>query len=260
MNRRERSKYIFDYLDKHYEMTVQEGCALTGSSPATIRRDFNELTEKSLVNKIWGGISGKSGSGINHIMLPVAIREAKFAKEKRMIAEKAAVMVKDGDVVIIDGGTTTLAMAPFLANRYIRIITNSILLAHQVYKERESGTGAEVFLTGGLLFPDSGLLVGPQTSQNIMQFNADLGFLSVGGINQFFTSNSDQAIVANEKAIIEQSEKTVVLADHSKFGKKDMCKMCDITELDILITDKKASSGSYVSAIRKAGVEVIEVI
>ena len=260
MNQRERFKAIFDYLDTHYEMTVQDGCVITGSSPATIRRDFNELTEKSLVNKIWGGISVKSGSGINHVMLPVAIREAKYAHEKRLIAEKAASMVRDGDVVIIDGGTTTLAMAPFLANRNIRIITNSILLAHQVYKDREAGTGAEVFLTGGLLFPDSGLLVGPQTSQNIRQFNADLGFLSVGGINQFFTSNSDQAIVANEKAIIEQSAKTIVLADHSKFGNKDMCKMCDISELDMLITDKNALSKDYITEIRKVGVEVIEII
>jgi DeoR/GlpR family transcriptional regulator of sugar metabolism len=251
---------IFDYLDAHHEMTVQEGCMLTGSSPATIRRDYNELADKSLVNKIWGGISVKSGSGINHVMLPVAIRETKHALEKRLIAKKAASLVEDGNVVIIDGGTTTLAMAPFLANRSIRIITNSILLAHQVYKDRESGTGAEVFLTGGLLFPDSGLLVGPQTSQNIKQFNADLGFLSIGGIDRYIASNSDQAIVANERAIIEQSEKTIVLADHSKFGKKDMCKMCDISEFDILITDKHPSSKIYVNACREAGVEVLEVI
>ena len=259
MNQKERFKVIMDYLDTHQEMTVREGCMLTSASPATIQRDFKELTAKDLANKIWGGISGKSGSGINHVMLPVAIRVTKYADEKRRIAEKAASLVQDGDVVIIDGGTTTLAMAPFLAKRNIKIITNSILLAHQVYKDRDTGTGAEVFLTGGLLFPDSGLLVGPQTSENIRQFYATIGFLSVGGIDSDAASNTDQLIVANEKAIIEQSKQTVVLADHSKFGIKDMCKMCDIDELDMLITDKHKTIDGYLDAIRMKGVDVIEV-
>jgi DeoR/GlpR family transcriptional regulator of sugar metabolism len=259
MNQKDRFKAIIDFLDAHQEMSVNEGCLLSGVSPATIRRDFQELAGKGLVNKVWGGITGKSGGGINHVMLPVAIRETKYAIEKRRIAEKAASLVRDGDVVIIDGGTTTLAMAPFLANRNIKIITNSILLAHQVYKDRDTGAGAEVFLTGGLLFPDSGLLVGPQTSENIRQFYAALGFLSVGGLDQATASNTDQLIVANEKAIIEQSEQTIVLADHSKFGIKDMCKMCDINELDVLITDKHRSTIDYVKEIKNAGVEVFEV-
>jgi len=259
MNRKERFKAIMVFLDTHQEMNVSEGCLLTSSSPATIRRDFKELALNGLVNKVWGGNSGKSGSGINHVMLPVAIRETKYAEEKRRIAEKAASLVQEGDVVIIDGGTTTLAMAPFLAKRNIKIITNSILLAHQVYKDRGTGSGAEVFLTGGLLFPDSGLLVGPQTSENIRQFYATFGFLSVGGIDEEAASNTDQLIVANEMAIIEQSEKTIVLADHSKFGIKDMCKMCDINDLDMLITDKHVSINEFLKEIRKAGVEVIEV-
>jgi len=259
MNQRDRFKAIIDFLDTQQEMNVNEGCLHTGVSPATIRRDFQELAKKGLVNKVWGGITGKLGGGINHAMLPVAIRETKYAGEKRKIAEKAASLVRDGDVVIIDGGTTTLAMAPFLANRNIKIITNSILLAHQVYKDRDTTTGAEVFLTGGLLFPDSGLLVGPQTSENIRQFYATLGFLSVGGIDRATASNTDQLIVANEKAIIEQSEQTIVLADHSKFGIKDMCKICDIKELNMLITDKHRSTIEYVKEIRNAGVEVFEV-
>jgi DeoR/GlpR family transcriptional regulator of sugar metabolism len=238
MNRRERQLKILTLIEYQLEMSVQEASDLLLVSAATIRRDFGDLVDKGLVKKIWGGIMAKSGSGINHVMLPVAIRESQFAEEKRRIAKKGASFVRDGNVVIVDGGTTTLAMAPFLANRNIRIITNSILIAYQIYKERDSESGAEVFLTGGFLYPDSGLLVGPQTSENIHQFNADLGFISVGGIDGGIATNTNQLIVANERAIIQQSRKVIVLADHSKFGKKDMCRISNLADVDILITDE----------------------
>jgi DeoR/GlpR family transcriptional regulator of sugar metabolism len=259
MNRRERQRKILSLIESQFEMSVNEACALLEASPATIRRDFEDLVDKGVVNKVWGGISGKSGGGINHVMLPVAIRETKFAAEKRRIAMKAASLVKDGDVIIVDGGTTTLSMAPFLANRKVRIITNSILIAHQIYKEREMIQGAEVFLTGGLLFPDSGLLVGPQTSENILQFNADLGFISVGGIDEGVATNTDQLIVANERAIIKQSERVVMLADHSKFGIKDMCRICRLEDVDTLITDDHPSIRSHLKSLSRLDLEVMMV-
>ncbi len=259
MNRRERQRKILSLIESQFEMSVSEACGILQTSPATARRDFDDLVEKGLVRKVWGGISAKSGGGINHVMLPVAIRETKFAEEKRRIAMKAASLVKDGDVIIIDGGTTTLSMAPFLANRKIRIITNSILIAHQIYKDREMAQGAEVFLTGGLLFPDSGLLVGPQTSENILQFNADLGFISVGGIDEGVATNTDQLIVANERAIIKQSQQVVMLADHSKFGIKDMYRICRLEEVDMLITDDHPSIRSQLRSLSRLDLGVVTV-
>lgn len=259
MNRRERQRKILSLIEGQFEMSVNEACELLEASPATVRRDFENLVEKGLVKKVWGGISAKSGGGINHVMLPVAIRETKFAEEKRRIARQAASLVKDGDVIIIDGGTTTLSMAPFLANRKVRIVTNSILIAHQIYKEREMTQGAEVFLTGGLLFPDSGLLVGPQTSENILQFNADLGFISVGGIDNGEATNTDQLIVANEQAIIRQSDRVVMLADHSKFGIKDMCRICNLEEVNTLITDLHPSLSPHLNNLSALDLEVVTV-
>ena len=259
MNRRERQRKILSLIESQFEMSVNETCKILEASPATVRRDFEDLVDKGLVKKVWGGISAKSGGGINHVMLPVAIRETKYAEEKRRIARKAASLVKDGDVIIIDGGTTTLAMAPFLANRKVRIVTNSILIAHQIYKEREISQGAEVFLTGGLLFPDSGLLVGPQTSENILQFNADLGFISVGGIYEGVATNTDQLIVANERAIIQQSGRVVMLADHSKFGIKDMCRICGLEEVDTLITDEHHSLRPHLKSFSRLDLEVVTV-
>lgn len=259
MNRRERQKKILSLIESQFEMSVNEACVILEASPATIRRDFEDLVEKGVARKVWGGIGAKSGGGINHVMLPVAIRETKFAEEKRRIAKKGASLVKDGDVIIIDGGTTTLPMAPFLANRKIRIITNSILIAHQIYKDREIANGAEVFLTGGLLFPDSGLLVGPQTSENIRQFNADWGFISVGGIDEGVATNNDQLIVANERAIIQQSHQVVMLADHSKFGIKDMCMICRLDEVDRLITDDHPSIRSHLWSLSSMDLEVVTV-
>jgi DeoR/GlpR family transcriptional regulator of sugar metabolism len=259
MNRRDRQKRILNLIKSQFEMSVREASDLLQVSTATIRRDFEDLVDKGLAKKIWGGIMAKSGSGINHVMLPVGIRETQLTEEKKRIAQKGASLVKNGDVLIIDGGTTTLAMAPFLANRKVKIITNSILIAYQIYKERDSDSGAEVFLTGGLLFPDSGLLVGPQTSENIHQFNADIGFISVGGIDEGAATNTDQLVVANERAIIQQSRKVVMLADHSKFGKKDMCRICSLSEVDILISDEHKSILPQLRSLSRSGLKVIAV-
>ena len=82
MNRRERQVKVLKVIEGQFEMSVREASALLEASPATVRRDFDDLVRKGLVAKTWGGISAKPGGGINHVMLPVAIRETKFADEK----------------------------------------------------------------------------------------------------------------------------------------------------------------------------------
>lgn len=238
MSHRNRIKSILEHLVSHEDLTVEEACQLFDASPATIRRDFNLLMEKGEVDKFWGGIKARQNKKMSNSMMPVFYRESINMVEKKRIAQKAASMIEDGEVIIIDGGSTTMYMAEYIANKNIKIITNSILIASQIDLARDSQEGAEVFLTGGSLFPSSGLLVGPQANANIRQYNAGKAFLSVGGLSEFGVTNSSQLVSETEQTIIEQSKELIVLADHSKFNINDMCKVCDISDIDVLITDE----------------------
>jgi DeoR/GlpR family transcriptional regulator of sugar metabolism len=258
MTQKQRIKEINDFLSLHAELTVAEACDLFKASPATIRRDFKLLIQKKDAEKTWGGISVPVGSNRNS-MSPFSLRQSLFVEEKNKIAEKAASYVKDGDIIIIDGGTTTFFLAKYIAQRKIRVITNSILIAYQIDKDRSKNSGAEVFVTGGLMYPNSGLSVGPQSIANIKQYHANWAFLSVEGIQGNQATNSNQLVVETEIAIIEQCEKVIMLADHSKFGKRSMCRICTTDEIDILVTDHYEENSAIINEIRNKGVEVVEV-
>jgi DeoR/GlpR family transcriptional regulator of sugar metabolism len=157
--------------------------------------------------------------------------------EKARIARAACALVRDGDVLIIDGGTTTLGMAAEMANRRVRILTNSLLIALQIDRLRTAREGADVFLTGGQLYPGSALLVGPQTIEDIDSCHARWAFLSAGGLDADGTTNTNQLVVECERAMIRQAEQSVVLADSSKWGRRDMVRASRWSEIAMLISD-----------------------
>lgn len=170
-------------------------------------------------------------------MLPSSLRENLNISEKERIARRACEFVHDGDVLIIDGGTTTLGMAPFLANRPVRILTNSILIAHRIDALRSVNGGAEVFLTGGFLYPGSGLLVGPEAVQSLAQYHARWAFLSVGGLDAEGGTNTNHLVVESERTMIRMSESVVVVADSSKWRRKEMVRAFAWKEIQHLVTD-----------------------
>lgn len=256
MTQGQRHREILEYLEKNQELVVEEACKLYNASPATIRRDFVELTEQGYVDKTWGGIVRKTIDSQPNGMLPLAYRQAQNNTEKILIAQKAASFVQEGDVVIVDGGTTTFYMAKYLANKRIRVITNSIIIAYQIDKEKTDKNGAEVILTGGILYQESGILVGPLANENIKKYSADWAFLSAGALDEQGPTNSNQLVVETEQIILSQCKKSVLLADSSKFGKKHMCLLSDWTKINVLITDNSTENSDLIHKIGTFGVEI----
>ncbi len=256
MSQRSRIKAIVHLLQQKSELTVDEACKLFDASPATVRRDFNLLTANGEVEKTWGGIARLSDHKSD--MQPLRFRQTQNIQEKKAIAKKAASLVQEGDVILIDGGTTTLEMALLIANLKIRIITNSLLIAHEIQHKRAGWKGAEIFLTGGFLYPDSGLIVGPEANKNIMQYHADYAFLSAGGIEEKIITNSNQLVVETERTMMQQSDQVIILADKSKIGSRNMVKLCDPEEVDILITNVQVDN-PILSTLKKSGINILQV-
>ena len=255
MKQNSRLQRILDYLENNAELSVEDACTLLDASPATVRRDFVELSNRNKVEKVWGGIARKEES--NSDAKSLFFRQTHRVKEKKAIAQRAVELIEEDQVVMIDGGTTTLEMAALLVGKRVRIITNSLLIANKIHLEQKGWQGTELFLTGGLLYPDSGLLVGPEARKTISEYHADWAFISCGGIHENGIYNTNQLVVETEKEMIRQSGRSVVLADHSKFGTKSMTKICGFSDIDMIITDKEEIS--FAEKIQAQGTRLITV-
>ncbi len=237
MQRLERQRAILSLLERQGDLTLEEACKAFFISPATARRDFVEIATRGLAEKTWGGLK-RLPSQIGGDMVPSAQREVLNTAQKECIARAACALVADGDALMIDGGTTTLHMAAYLANRRVRILTNSLLIAHRIDRLRTANDGAEVFLTGGFLYPCSGLIVGPQAVENLAQYHARWAFLSCGGLDAEGATNTNQLVVESERAMIRAAARSVVLADSSKWSQRDMVRAFSWSEIDALVTER----------------------
>ena len=254
MKRRLRLKQILQLLQDDPELSLQEACERLAASPATIRRAFVELEQTGQVERTWGGIR-LAGPGALQMGPPAfAKRLEQETDAKRAIARAAAELLQDGDVVMIDGGTTTFQLAEFIALKRIRVITNSLVIAQAIDRLKAGKLGAEVYLTGGLLEPESGLVVGPQAEEFLKRYRAQWAFLGAAGVDTKSVTNYNEAVLASEKRMIAQAEKLVVLADATKLGKQAMCVLCPIGEVDHLFTQKTSATSAMLRQIGRAGV------
>lgn len=230
----ERQRNLLALVVRQKNLTIEEACKATGISEATARRDFNELAKRNDIEKRWGAIAlNESGEK----MAPSDERQTLNPLAKQRIAEAACALIQDQEVILIDGGTTTLCMAPFLANRPVRILTNSLLIAHQIDHLRSKPDGAEVYLTGGYLYPASGLLVGPEAVKSLKQYHARWAFLSVSGLDEKGGSNTNQLVVESEQAMIHQAQSIIVMADASKWAHKEMTRAFQWDQVETIVTN-----------------------
>jgi DeoR/GlpR family transcriptional regulator of sugar metabolism len=258
VKRRQRLRQLLDLLATREELSVEEACSLTAASQATIRRAFVELAQSGEVEKTWGGI--RKASTLRGIAAPLAFakRLASESAEKRAIAQAAARLPADGDVLMIDGGTTTFQMAEFIAGRRLRVITNSVVIAQAIDQFQGARRGAEVLLCGGALQPESGIVAGPAAEAFLKRYRADWLFIGCAGVDAEGVTNYDEAVLASERLMIERSATLVLLADHTKLGRTAMCQLCATKELNHLITGKTAPPG-VLRRIAKAAVSVKQV-
>ena len=226
-----RYQEIAKLLSKEKSMSVEQiGRALYISLP-TVRRDLNEMHKLGLAVRIHGGALATDDSSLG---IPVDFRNAILAKEKQRLAQSAATLVKNGDVLFIDASTTVLHIVDHL-NKYdnIRVITNSIQATLLLRKYN-----IKTYCTGGILIEHSLAFGGSYAEELISHFNIDIFFFSSYGVNdKGWIVDYSELETEIRRDVIRRSNKSVFLCDQSKFARDSIYNLVPLRNIDTIITN-----------------------
>ena len=249
-----RRRRIQEYLSEHEYLSVEEAVELFQASPATIRRDFAEISANGGVQRTRGGICRNSNRSDE--LIPFTLREKWYSNEKRYLAWRVYEYLKGVRSIFIDGGTTTAHLGIFLRNPEQVIITNSLSLCNIISELFPSGGGPEIRMTGGCFHPESGLFLGPHAEAAAASYHADVTVLSARGITSSGIYNHNELIAGINHRMIEQSDRVILIADHSKIGVTAMNRVCPIEKIEALFTVETEENQAILEEIRSAGVKV----
>jgi len=246
----ERRRAIQQLLSAQKRVLVDDLVRKFGVSPVTIRKDLKILERQGILTKVHGGAI------LNQALIPdlaLTEKERLQAKEKQRIARRAADLVKEGDVIILDSGSTTTFIARYLKLKEgLTIITSAVNIATELAASRN-----EVILTGGFLQERSFSLVGPLAEDAIRRMTADRLFLATNGIDFDVGLTTPSVLEAKvNQLMIRAAAEVIVVADSTKFGRRSMAVICDVADVDRIITDKNVKP-ECVEKMKLLGVDVI---
>ena len=247
----ERQLKILQHLTQHHRLEVGQLSALLQVSPSTIRRELRLMQESGLLKRTHG--TAQLPTPIRY-ELPYENRAAHHVEAKRKIAHTAKQLIERELVIGMSGGTTCTELARQLrAMEQITVVTNAVNIA----LELQGQLGQRVIVTGGQLNQDSYELVGNLVVQSLQTMHLDLVFLGATGVDVGFGfSVADEPEAVASRAFIAAAERTIILADHSKIGKATFARLCPLTAVDLLITDKGITSEQQ-AAFHEAGLKVL---
>jgi DeoR family transcriptional regulator of aga operon len=246
----ERRREILELLQTDGRVLVSDLAKRFRTSLITIRKDLEVLHHQGELERTHGGALPMKTGALKDRSLQE--KERMHRREKLRIAEAAAHMIRQGQVIILDSGTTTTAIARACRHfKSLTIVTNATNIAAEL-----ADTPVEVILTGGVLRKNSFSLVGPLAEESLRKLSADLLFLGVDGFDVRYGLTTPNLLEARvNRAMAESARRTVVVCDASKFGRRSLSLILPTSAVHETITDKGISMHDL-KALRKADVEV----
>ena len=236
-------------LSQDQVVRVEELAHQLKVSPATIRRDLDELESLGEIRRVHGG-AVNTGSRLEEPLFDDKTSVA--AREKRRIAEAALKYVQPNDTVFLDGGSTVLELARLLKDRSnVTVVTNSLRAAVEL-----SGRGPRLLVIGGELRRLSQTTVGPLTRFTICELHVDKAFMGTIGLSlEGGLTTTDPSEAYTKELVMEHAREVILLADSSKAHKISFTRSGRLEKVRILVTDKRIDR-KFSKELRKRGVEV----
>ena len=244
-----RQHRIGEYLQKVEFASLEEIANQVNASISTVRRDLTVLENTGILRRTHGGA---------RIVMPKSDEFAFSARDTHQLMEKEAIgracaeLLLPNQTIIIDAGTTVYHVARYLEPKAPQIITNSLPVANLF----ASANRSEVIVSGGVIYPRLGVLVGPIAVESFKKIHADVAVMSAGGLALEGITNSHGLLIDIQRAMIQAAQKVIFCFDHTKFGRQSVLPLCGLDSVDTIVTDSAAPSG-LVDALRVRGVEVV---
>lgn len=249
MQAEERQARIEDYLQKVEFASLEELSGQLGVSQSTVRRDLTALEGGGSIRRTHGGarlVNPRSDEFVFNA------RDTRQLDEKEAIGRACAELIGSGQSVIIDAGTTPYHAARYLESKKPQIITNSLPVAN-LYA---ASSQVEVVLSGGVLYPRLGVLVGPLAVESLSKMHADVAVMGAGGITLDGVTNSHALLIEIQLAMMRAAQRVIFCLDYTKFGRRSMGFVCGLEAVKTAVTDSKAPL-ELIGQLRERQVEIV---
>ena len=218
-------------------------------SESTIRRDLDWLVAEGEAQRTHGGVFYTGGGASLRLFED---RRAGHWEGKRQVAVVASRLIDDHDTLLLDGGSTTYELARQLVGRPLQIVTNSLPVANLF----ASSDQTDLVLLGGYVHSRTAVSLGPYANQMLASLNVQKAFLSIAGANARGYYNSNLLLVETERAMMSCADQTIVVADSSKFGKSSLARLCELGQVQMLVSDDGLST-AWRERLTAAGVNLV---
>ncbi|MGI9274842.1 MAG: DeoR/GlpR family DNA-binding transcription regulator [Endozoicomonas sp.] len=246
----ERREHILSYVEEKGCANIEEMASKFDVSQMTIRRDIRTLEQEDKLRVTYGGAVSKS-----FLMedIPYEKKNAVNIEEKKSIASEALKHVREGQIVLLDAGTSTMALAKMLMRMKVTVITPDLKIALHL----SDSTTAKVYTTGGLVSAITKAHTDVSALNFLDSINADITFLATNSwsLEHGVTTASTDHFYIRRK-MLDRANRKILLADSSKYGASSMKTICALEELDSIITDSRFHDEN-IEAIREAGGTII---
>lgn len=229
MYQEQRLTAIKTYLSSHKSITIEEICEKLSVSKDTARRDLVKLEERGDIIRIKGGATFPSA---NRHLIDYKERIATAGKER--IAKSASLLIHENHDLLMDTSSTVALIAKFIGNKHVNVITNSIDIVDVLGEY----SNIQSFLLPGRFNSKNRNVTGPRTIKTLDDFKVDQLFLGACGISVEGVTSPDENEAFLKKKMMSCARQVILLADRSKFEKEFLHKVCDMTDIDVIITDK----------------------
>lgn len=246
----ERRNKIIDLAHQEKRVLVSVLSKMFDVTEETIRRDLEKLEKEGIVTRTYGGAMLNRHTNED---LPFTTRNVMNTDIKQSIAMKAMDLINEGDTLMVDPSSTSFELLQLLSNKNnLTVITNSVNILQHF-----SGSEMNIVSTGGTLRPRSLSLVGPVAQNTLQRYNVDKAVISCRGIdlNKGITESNEPECEL-KKHMLQQCDKVILLADHTKFDKAAFIVLSELERLDYLVTDRKPSE-EWIHKLAELNIELI---
>lgn len=270
MSRYERWNRLLELVAEHGHVEVSDAAHVLDVSEATIRRDLDQLAGQRMVTRTRGGATGSSQLAHE---LPLLYKLARHAPEKQRIGRAAAALITGDATVALNGGTTTIEVARALVSHgelgdrpgpgagpaglggttSLTVVTNALSVANELAIRPQ----VKLVVTGGVARPESSELIGPLATYVLNDLLFDWAFLGVDGLEPVAGATAHHEGEASiNRLMAQRAQHVAIVADSSKLGRRTFARVCDVDDIDVLVTDA-AVDVPAVAALADKGIRVI---